>query len=155
MKGRKDFVVLKPEFYLDTLGLFKSEEVKSLRNQQSPVTVHVFTDSEEIVKEVFTPYFDKMKDFNFIISDEPYWNVFYLASKFKNLIISSSSLVNAGLMLNRRYENVIAFKYEIIPKFMYDKNKSTWPNARPKGLIFENLLLEDDYIKIDDKNYMF
>lgn len=150
MKGRKDFVVLKPEFYIDSLELFNpdigSEEV---------INVHVFTDSVEIVKEILTPEFEKMKQFNFVISDEPYWNVFYLASKFENLIISSSTLVNAGLMLNKNYKNVVAFKYEIIPEVFFKKNNSPWPNSRPKGLIFNNQLLEDDYIKIDNKKYMF
>jgi len=151
MKGTHDFVVLRPKYYFDAL-----EILGPLENEVRKV--YIMTDSPALIEEVFMPEFKKLKDFEFIISDEPYWNVFHLATKFHNLIISDSTLVNSGINLNKVYKNVVAYAY-----IMEDKAKkevSNWPNPEPikfqykdKTLVV-NPLLELDFITLTEKNYM-
>jgi hypothetical protein len=151
LKGTHDFVVLRPKYYFDAL-----EILGPLENEIRKV--HIMTDSPALIEEVFMPEFKKLKDFEFIISDEPYWNVFHLATKFHNLIISDSTLVNSGINLNKVYKNVVAYAYVMEDKAK--KEVSNWPNPEPikfqykdKTLVV-NPLLEPDFITLTEKNYM-
>lgn len=152
LQGTHDFVVLRPNYYFDAL-----EILGPLENEIRKV--HIMTDSPALVEEVFMPGFRKLKDFDFTITDEPYWNVFYLASKFENLIISDSTLVNSGLNLNKNYKNVVSYAYILEPKNS-KQEVSRWPNPDPvkfrykdKTLVI-NPLLEPDFITLTDKSYM-
>ena len=151
-RNRILFVVLKPDYYFEALMLLKSKRVRN---------VYIFTDSKELIENIYMPDFIKMKEFNFVISNEPYWNVFYLAQKFKNLITSESSLIYSGILLNKNYNNVIAFPYTIIPKEFLKKEVSDWPHKTPrkdiyyKGLILrKQRILKPDFTLLDNKNYI-
>ena len=155
--GKSQFGVLTPDYYFDALDLFKKEsnEITEPRN------VYIFTDSVDLVKKVYMSDFRKMKEFNFIISDEPYWNVFHLAKYFKNIILSESSLVYAGLLLNKTYTKVISFPYFVIPNDFRKKELSDWPNKTPvKEIIYKNTILRynrilnKDFIILRDKHYL-
>jgi hypothetical protein len=155
--GKSQFGVLTPDYYFTALNKFKnqSQEIAEPRN------VYIFTDSVDLVKKVYMPDFKKMKEFNFVISDEPYWNVFHLAKYFKNIILSESSLVYAGLLLNKNYTNVVAFPYFIIPNDFRKKELSDWPNKTPiKEMVYKNTILREnrilskDFILLKDKNYL-
>lgn len=151
-RKKTNFVVLKPEYYFEGLLMLRK---KAVRN------VYIFTDSKEIIERVYMPEFKKMKEFNFIISNEPYWNVFYLAMKFRSVITSESSLIYPGLLLNDNYDKVIAFPYSIMaPEFMKTE-LSDWPNKIPdKILMYKGILLrtmrvfKKDFILLDNKNYI-
>jgi hypothetical protein len=151
--GKTQVGVLTPGYYFDALNKFPKSS--------GPRNVYIFTDSIDLIKKVYMPDFRRMKDFNFIISDEPYWNVFHLAKFFKNIILSESTLVYAGILLNKNYTKIIAFPYIVIPRDFRKKELSDWPNKIPvKEIVYkntilrENRLLNKDFILLDDKSYL-
>jgi len=155
--GKSQAGVLTPRYYFDALDKLKNQSYNLLE----PRNVYIFTDSVDLIKKVYMPDFKKMKEFNFIISDEPYWNVFHLAKLFKNIILSESSLVYAGLLLNKNYTNVIAFPYIIIPHDFRKKELSDWPNKThmkeiiyKKTILRENRILNKDFVMLRDKSYL-
>jgi hypothetical protein len=152
LKGTHDFVVLRPQYYFDAL------EILGPLKSGNPRKVYIMTDSPDFIKEIFIPEFNKLTNFEFIISDEPYWNVFHLATKFENLIISDSTLVTSAVNLNKNYKNVIAYPYIFQPK--NPKKVSEWPNQKPYSFQYKgktliiNPVIEADFITLTDKNYM-
>ena len=153
-KNKNVHIVLKPKYYFDALYdlLLKLKEVKKQR-------VFIFTDDIKEIKNMFMEEFSKIKNVEFIISDEPYWNVYYLCTKFENMILSSSTLTYAGVVFNEDYKNVITFKYGgIKPK---DKYNTFWTNKKfrtvlyKKNLYFIEELNKKDFIIYDDFNYLF
>jgi hypothetical protein len=155
--GKSPAGVLRPEYYFEALSRFSNDVL----NSPGQRNVYIFTDSVELIKEVYMPSFRKMKEFNFIISDEPYWNVFHLAKLFKNMIISESTLVYAGLLMNKNYTNVIAFPYIVIPRDFRKKELYDWPNKEPiKEIIYKNMILREnrllnkDFILLKNKHYL-
>ena len=151
-KKKTTYVVLKPEYYFEGLLLLRK---KTVRN------VYIFTDSKELIEKVYMPEFNKMKLFHFVISNEPYWNVFYLAQKFKNIIASESTLTYSGLLLNDNYDKVIVFPYGIENSELAKKEVLYWPNKTPvKTIMYKGIVLlqqqvfKKDFILLDDKSYL-
>lgn len=149
--GTKDkYLLLKPQYYFDALYDL-TERNKNIKK------VYIFTDSPKNVKDMFMSQFKEIEGVKFIISDEPYWNVFYLCSKFKNIILSMSTLTYAGLSFNEHYKNVITFAYEY---YQEDFTSGNWPNPPPKIFSYKKrkyfpyTLNKKDYIVYKDFNYL-
>ena len=153
-KNKNVHIVLRPKYYFDALYdlLSKLKDVKKQR-------VFIFTDDVKEIKNMFMEEFVKIKNVEFIISDEPYWNVYYLCTKFENMILSSSTLTYAGVVFNEDYKNVIVFKYGGIKT--KDKYNTFWPNKKfrtvlyKKKLYFIEELNKKDFIIYDDFDYLF
>lgn len=95
------YIILEPDFYI--------KAVEFLQADHPDRKIYIFTDSPQIVKDKILPYIK-----NATLTNEPYWNVWYLCQKFKHLILSDSTLVFSASEFNEVYENVVAFKYTIL-----------------------------------------
>lgn len=156
LKERKaEYVVLKPQFYFDAI-----EELKSKINS-SKILVYIFTDSPELVSKSFLPELSKMEGITPILCDEPYYNIYYLAQKFSYMVLSDSSLVYAGINLNKNLINAIAFKYITLPlaRKMSDinfyPNKPTPVMKYKRTFMIKNPLNQKSFILYDNFEYLF
>lgn len=122
IKGKKNtqvFVVYTPEFYRDLL--------KKLNNK---IKVYIFTDSPEIFKKFYAKYIKHKYE----LVDIEFYKAFYLMSKFKNIIISESTLsIYASYLNDFNKKRIFGHKYMIQPgkisKITYIKSKLITNNA--------------------------
>jgi hypothetical protein len=104
------YIVLEPDFYIKAIDYLQADHPDR--------KVYIFTDSPKIVEEKILPYLK-----NATLTNEPYWNVWYLCQKFKHLVLSDSTLVFSASIFNEVFENVVAFKYTILS---FNENVA-WP----------------------------
>jgi hypothetical protein len=154
-KVKNKHIVLRPKYYFDAIYDL-IDRLKDVENKR----VFVFTDDIKEIKTMFMEEFSRIKNTEFIISDEPYWNVYHLCTQFENLIVSNSTLTYAGIAFNETYKNVIAFAYEAYWTVKGNKNRF-WPNKPPKTiaykkeLYFINELNKKDFLMYKDFDYLF
>jgi len=118
-KNAKVFAVYTPEFYRDLLKKFNNK-----------IKVYIFTDSPKIFKKFYAKYIKH----KFELVDVEFYKAFYLMSKFRNIIISESTLsLYASYLNDFTKKRIFGHKYMIkvgkIPRIIYIESKLITDNA--------------------------
>jgi hypothetical protein len=122
IKGKKNtrvFAVYTPEFYRDLL-----------KNFDTKIKVYIFTDSPQI----FQKFYAKHIKHKFELVNVEFYEAFYLMSKFRNIIISESTLsIYASYLNDFNKKRIFGHKYMIqtgkISKITYIESNLITTNA--------------------------
>jgi hypothetical protein len=118
------FALYTPEFYRDISVSFNK--------------VYVSTDSPEL----FNLYYRKVLNKKVILIDQPFYNILYLMTKFKRIVLSDSTLSVFASYLNKNLVKCYGHKF-IVERDLQCNKKKIGP-IRNKLLLSNVELLEDD-----------
>ena len=125
-EGKKIYAVLTPEFYRDISKKYDK--------------VYVSTDSPEL----FDLYYRKVLNKKIILINQPFYNIFYLMTKFKILVLSESTLSIFASYLNKNLVRCYGHKYYL--------NYSDC--IRKKKRLLENKLFLKKMVLLEEKKYL-
>lgn len=133
-KGKKIYAVLTPEFYRDISKQYDK--------------VYVSTDSPEL----FDLYYRKVLNKKIILINHSFYNIFYLMTKFKILVLSESTLSIFASYLNKNLVKCYGHKYYLNYSDCIRKEKRVLENK----LFLKNIeLLEDEkYLLHNNKDLL-
>lgn len=129
-KKEQIYAINSPFFYIEALKLF---------NFRSKF-IYVSTDSPNIFKKFYSKFFDK----KIVFIKENYYNIFYLFTKFKYLILSDSTLSIFASYMNKNLKKSVSHGL-YLNHFIYNNSKIKY---------LKNKLFLKNTIKLYDKKYL-